>query len=135
MARERYTVAAMGRVIHFEIFAEDNDRAERFYTGVFGWAAQPIGGPMDYRLLTTGPDDRPGINGAILHRRGEIDGQAVIGYVCTIQVDSIEETERAVPAAGGEQVLDRMEVPGVGQLSYFKDTEGNIFGALQPVSG
>jgi predicted enzyme related to lactoylglutathione lyase len=25
-------------------------------------------------------------------------------------------------------------VPEVGQLAYFKDTEGNVFGALEPVS-
>jgi predicted enzyme related to lactoylglutathione lyase len=125
----------MGRVIHFEIHADDTDRAQRFYTEVFGWNAQNFGGPMDYRLLTTGPDGEIGINGAILKRQGagpEV-GAAVNAYVCTIQVDSIEETERAVPAAGGEQVLDRMDVPEVGQLAYFKDTEGNVFGALQPV--
>jgi uncharacterized protein len=126
----------MGRVIHFEIQAADPDRAERFYTSVFGWAVQPVGGPMDYRLLTTGADGTTGINGAILRRGGGEPGEgaAVNGYICTIEVNSIEATERAVPEAGGEQVLDRMEVPDVGQLSYFKDTEGNIFGALQPVS-
>jgi uncharacterized protein len=127
----------MGRVIHFEIHADDTDRAERFYTEVFGWGVQRYGGPVDYRLLTTGPDDEIGINGAILKRPGPgPDGvQPVNSYVCTIQVDSIEETERAVPAAGGEQVVERTEVPQIGLLSYFKDTEGNIFGALQPVSG
>jgi predicted enzyme related to lactoylglutathione lyase len=127
----------MGRVIHFEIHAADVDRAERFYTEVFGWAVQRYGGPMDYRLLTTGPDDRTGINGAILKRQGPepTTGQPVSAWMCTVQVDSIEETERAVPAAGGAQVLERMEVPGVGLLSYFSDTEGNVFGALQPVSG
>jgi predicted enzyme related to lactoylglutathione lyase len=127
----------MGRVIHFEIHAEDTDRAERFYTGLFGWSVERFGGPVDYRLLTTGPDDRPGINGAILVRNGPGpgDAQAVSAFVCTIEVDSIEETERAVPEAGGEQVVERMEVPGVGQLSYFKDTEGNVFGALEPVTG
>jgi predicted enzyme related to lactoylglutathione lyase len=126
----------MGRVIHFEIHADDTDRAERFYTEVFGWGVQRYGGPVDYRLLSTGPDGQTGINGAILKRQGAgpEPGQPVNSYVCTIGVDSIEETERAVPDAGGEQVLDRMEVPGVGQLSYFKDTEGNIFGALQPIS-
>jgi uncharacterized protein len=125
----------MGRVIHFEIHADDVDRAERFYTAVFGWGVQRYGGPQDYRLLTTGPDDRLGINGAVLKRQGggPAPGAAVNAYTCTIQVDSIEETERAVPAAGGEQILDRMEVPEVGRLAYFKDTEGNIFGALQPV--
>jgi uncharacterized protein len=127
----------MGRVIHFEIQAADPDRAERFYTSVFGWSVQPVGGPMDYRLLVTGDDGTTGINGAILRRGGPPPGDrdAVNGFICTIAVDSIADTERAVPEAGGEQVLDRMEVPDVGQLSYFKDTEGNIFGALQPVSG
>jgi predicted enzyme related to lactoylglutathione lyase len=126
----------MGRVIHFEIHAADPDRAERFYSGVFGWNAQHYGGPMDYRLLTTGPDDDVGINGAILQRQGGgPEGVApVSSYVCVIQVDSIDDIERAVPAAGGEQVVERMEVPEVGQLAYFRDTEGNIFGALQPVS-
>jgi predicted enzyme related to lactoylglutathione lyase len=125
----------MGRLIHFEIHAADPDRAQRFYTEIFGWTAQSYGGPVDYRLLTTGSDEEIGINGAILQRRGEAPaaGAAVNAYTCTIQVDSIEETERAVATAGGEQVLDRMDVPGVGQLSYFRDTEGNIFGALQPV--
>src|SRR3954452_5285598 len=100
--------AAMGRVIHFEIHAEDPDRAQRFYTTVFGWNAQAYGGPVDYRLLTTGPDDQPGINGALLRRQGSTgpaDGQPVNAYVCTISVDSLDETERAVPEAGGRQVV------------------------------
>jgi len=127
----------MGRVIHFEIHAEDTDRAEAFYTGLFGWTAERYGGPVDYRVLTTGPDGSLGINGAILARQGDgpAESEPVNAFVCTIEVDSIEETERAVPEAGGQQVVERMEVPGVGQLSYFKDTEGNIFGALEPVSG
>ena len=62
-------------------------------------------------------------------------GEAVNAYVCTIEVDSIEDTERAVPAAGGTQVVAANEVPGVGRLAYFQDTEGNIFGALQPAPG
>jgi uncharacterized protein len=122
----------MGRVVHFEIHASDVDRAERFYRAVFDWGVMKIGGPLDYRLLNTGPKDQTGIDGAITQRRGELDGQAVIAYVCTVQVDDIEATEQKVKEAGGEQVVDRHQIPDVGQLSYFKDTEGNIFGALQP---
>ena len=121
-------------MLHFEIHAGDPDRAERFYIDVFGWSVQSIGGPMDYRLLNAGPPDEAGIGGALLQRQaGEAEeGQAVNAYVCTIGVESIEETERAVVAAGGQQVAERVEVPEVGRLSYFKDTEGNTFGALQP---
>lgn len=124
----------MGRVIHFEIHCSDMDRAERFYRDVFGWDIQRyVGGPVDYRLVTTGPDDEAGINGALVERQGEIDGEAVIAYVNTIAVDDLAEADRGILASGGEQVLERMEIPGVGQLAYYKDTEGNIFGALQPV--
>ena len=72
------------------------------------------------------------IDGAFVERRGEIDGQAVIAYVCTIEVADLAEVEQRVPAAGGQEVLARMAIPGVGSVAYFKDPEGNIFGALEP---
>ena len=125
----------MGRVVHFEIHASDMDRAERFYRDVFGWDVQRFDGPVDYRLLNTGPKTATGIDGALVERRGNSDGDAVIAYVCTVQVDDIAATEQKVRDAGGEQVVERQEIPDVGQLSYFKDSEGNIFGAMQAASG
>jgi uncharacterized protein len=123
----------MGRVVHFEIHCADLDRAERFYTDVFGWRIDHWeGGPIDYRLITTGPDEQPGINGALTERRGRIDGQAVTAYVNTIQVEDLAETQRRIGVAGGEQVVEPAVIPGVGTVAYFKDSEGNVFGALQP---
>ena len=125
----------MARVVHFEIHCGDLDRAERFYRDVFGWDIQRYeGAPVDYRLVTTGPDGEIGINGALVERRGEIDGEAVIAYVNTIAVEDLSATQERIATSGGEQVLDRMEVPGVGHLAYFKDTEGNVFGALEPTT-
>lgn len=121
----------MGRVVHFEIHAADPPRAEGFYRDVFDWTIQAWDDPADYRLVTTGADN-PGIDGAIVPRRGAIDGAPVIAFVCTVQVEDLAAIESKVVAAGGQQVVDRQDIPGVGQLSYFKDTEGNIFGALQP---
>ena len=42
----------MGRVVHFEIHADDPERAVAFYTGVFGWTVNRYG-DMPYWLLTT----------------------------------------------------------------------------------
>jgi uncharacterized protein len=95
---------------------------------------QKFDGPIDYRLLNTGPNTEAGIDGALVERRAPADGDGVIAYVCTIHVEDIRATEQKVKDAGGEQVVDRHEIPDVGQLSYFKDTEGNIFGAMQPAS-
>ena len=122
----------MGRVVHFEIHAGDPDRAELFYKRVFGWEiTRWEGAPVDYRLITTGPEGEPGINGAIVARHGAIDGKAVTAFVCTVNVDDLAAVEAAVPEAGGEQVVDRQELENVGSFAYFKDTEGNIFGAMQ----
>src|SRR3954451_17449505 len=118
----------MGRVVHFEIHAGDLDSAEGFYREVFGWEVRKFDGPVDYRLLNTGPNTETGIDGALTERRMDGDGEAVIAYVCTVQADDIEATENKVKESGAEQVVDRHEIPEVGQLSYFKDTEGNIFG-------
>ena len=122
----------MPRVVHFEIHAGNPERAIKFYENLFGWTFQKWEGPMPYWLVTTGPDDERGINGGLIQRQGEIDGQAVIAYVCTIGVASIDESIAKAEGNGATVVVPKMPVPGVGWLVYCKDTEGNIFGMLQP---
>ncbi|HSE21288.1 MAG TPA: VOC family protein [Pyrinomonadaceae bacterium] len=121
----------MSRVIHFEIHAGDPDRAVKFYETLFGWTFKKWEGPMDYWLVTTGPDSQPGINGGLLRRQGEIDGQAVIAYVCTVDVENIDAAITKAQSLGSQIVVPKMPVPGVGWLVYCKDTEGNIFGMMQ----
>jgi hypothetical protein len=121
----------MARVVHFEIHAENPERAIQFYQKSFGWEFQKWDGPMDYWLVMTGPKDQPGIDGGLVPRQVEIDGQAVIAYVCTIDVPDIDATVSTVEKNGGTIAVPKMAVPTVGWLVYFKDTEGNIFGAMQ----
>jgi predicted enzyme related to lactoylglutathione lyase len=124
----------MARVVHFEIYATDPERAMRFYQTLFGWQFTKWAGPMDYWLVKTGSDDQPGINGGLMHRQGPppVEGQAVIAYVCTIQVTSVDETLQAVVSNGGVVAMPKMAIPGVGWLAYGKDPESNIFGFMQP---
>jgi hypothetical protein len=82
-------------------------------------------------LITTGPASERGIDGGLIRRQGPIDGQAVIAYVCTIDVPSVDDTVRTVGLNGGANVVPKMPIPGVGWLAYCKDTEGNIFGVMQ----
>lgn len=82
-------------------------------------------------MITTGPDSEPGINGAILQRRGPINGDSVVAYVCTIDVADIDAAIANARAQEGTEALPKMTMPGIGWLAYFKDTEGNIFGKLQ----
>lgn len=121
----------MSRVIHFEIHAGNPQRAIGFYEKVFDWKFRKMEGPMDYWIIITGPDNAPGINGGLLPRRGEIDGQAVIAYVCTIGVESVDEAIKLVEAGLGQIVVPKFAVASIGWLVYCKDTEGNIFGVME----
>ena len=121
----------MARVVHFEIHAADPDRAVNFYKKLFDWQFQKWEGPMDYWLITTGPNEQPGINGGLVRRQGEIDGQAVIAYVCTVDVADVDASTNTATSNGAQVVLPKMAIPGVGWLVYCKDTEGNIFGMMQ----
>ena len=121
----------MARVVHFEIHAEEPQRAIEFYQSIFGWTFQKWEGPQEYYLIITGPDDKPGINGGLMKRLGALDGTAVIAYVCTIDTESVDEAASKVWDKGGQIVVPKMAVPGVGWLVYCKDTEGNIFGIMQ----
>jgi len=121
----------MPRVVHFEIHAANPERAINFYQTLFHWSFQKWEGAMPYWLVITGPDGTPGINGGMVQRQGEIDGQAVIAYVCTVDVASLDDSLATATANGATIAVPKMPVPGVGWLAYCKDTEGNIFGMMQ----
>lgn len=121
----------MGRVCHFEIHAEQPERAINFYADVFGWRFDKFQGPWDYWLITTGDENEPGINGGLVVRRGTINGDSVVAYVCTVKSTDIDGDQKKILDAGGTMALDKMPIPGVGWLFYAKDTEGNIFGVMQ----
>ena len=123
----------MPRVIHFEIHAEDPERAIQFYTGLFGWEFKKWDGPMPYWLVTTGPDSEPGINGGLMKRMGPppADMQPVNAYVCTTNVANLDASFEKALASGATVALPKMPIPGVGWLAYVKDTEGNILGLMQ----
>lgn len=117
----------MSRVVHFEINADEPERAVKFYYNAFGWEIQKHNGPFDYWLAKTGDENQMGINGAIMKR--EEPGASVFN---TIAVSNIDESLEKVLSAGGEAVTPPMEIPGVGMFAYIKDTEGNKVGILQP---
>lgn len=131
----------MNRIVHFEIHAGDPERAVKFYRDVFGreieeWVMPGVEMKDEdrYWMVTTGPGTEPGINGGLVFRRGPApaEEQPVNAYVCTIGVADLDESVDAALKAGGNLVLPRMAVPGIGWLAYGRDTEGNTFGMMQP---
>ncbi len=114
-----------GSLAHFAINADDVDRAKRFYERAFGWKFAAWGPPGFYQI------EGAGVYGALQGRRELVKGTRTIGFECSIAVESIDATEKAVLAAGGTVALARSVIVGVGTLMFFKDPEGNVFGAMQ----
>ena len=117
----------MPRVVHFELPAEDPQRAVAFYEKAFGWTITKWEGPFDYWLVTTGSDDEPGINGAITPRM--MPEQVTTD---TIGVESVDDSLKKIVEAGGTVSQPKQAVPGIGYIAYCTDTEGNLFGVIQP---
>lgn len=115
----------MSRVIHFEIPAENPERAAAFYKKIFGWKFEKWGA-MDYWLVNTGADGQPGINGGMMPKQGP-----VTGTTNTIGVESVDDSVKAVQDAGGKLIMGKTPIPTVGYFAYLQDTEGNIFGVMQ----
>lgn len=126
----------MSRVVHFEIQADDVERAKSFYAAAFGWSFQDYGEVTGttYWGVVTGPEDQPGINGGLLQRPAPAPAleQGTNAFVCTIGVDDYDATEARILEAGGQVALPKMALTGMAWQGYYLDTEGNTFGIHQP---
>jgi len=116
----------MPRVVHFEINADKPERAAAFYKKVFGWKVKKWGDTMPYWLVTTGKKGEMGINGGIMNRMKKET------TVNTVGVKSLDQYLKKVVKAGGKQATPKNAIPGYGWFAYCKDSEGNLFGLMQP---
>jgi uncharacterized protein len=126
----------MRKVVHFEIPADDLDRAKQFYRTTFGWQLQDMP-EMDYTIVRTADVDEqtqlpttPGaINGGMMRRTAETPAHRCY----TIDVDSIDDALAQVTAAGRQCGAAPNGDPGHGRLRLFKDSEGNTLGLWENV--
>ena len=105
----------MPKINHFEINADDIQRAKEFYEKVFNWKIERWGGPLEYWNISAGEEDEEGING-------------IFNYV---GVESVEKTLKKIKENGGEILKPKNPIPSVGYYAVFKDTEGNQLGIME----
>jgi predicted enzyme related to lactoylglutathione lyase len=115
----------------FAINADDVPRARKFYEAVFGWTFEPWGPPGFY-LIETDRQQAGAIRGALQERRELVPDHKMVGYECTIIVENIDQTLRAIETNGGRLAAPKFHIPSVGTIAYFFDSEGNVAGLRQP---
>jgi predicted enzyme related to lactoylglutathione lyase len=119
-------VSRPARLRHFAINADDTTRARAFYGAVFGWTYKPWGPPQFFQTFDAGE----GVVGALQGRR-KLNGVEMPDIEVSYAVDDIEATVKAIEAAGGQVLMPPYHIETVGRLIFFRDTEGNIAGAMQ----
>jgi predicted enzyme related to lactoylglutathione lyase len=108
-----------GKLVHFEVPAEDASRALDFYKKTFGWEFQAMEGPVEYHMTQLRED----MGGAVTP--GDTGGIRVY-----FDVDDIRDGVAQVKENGGK-ADDPQPVPGMGWFATGADTEGNPIGLWQ----
>jgi predicted enzyme related to lactoylglutathione lyase len=125
----------MPNLLHFMIPADDVGRAQKFYSDLLDWTIEPVvpipdpGGmaKMQYHAITTGPSAPGTLNSGGLYKRHL--NESILDF---IQVDDIDAVLSKVEKLGGEIMMPKTAIPGVGYTAMILDSEGNLFGILTP---
>lgn len=118
----------MATIVHFDINADNTERAEKFYEGLFNWKFTKMPSGMNYSLIETRDlKGEIGIGGGLSKR--EIPHQS--GVTNFMGIVSIDESAIKVIELGGKIIQQKQAIPGWGYLCVCMDTENNLFGLFQ----
>jgi predicted enzyme related to lactoylglutathione lyase len=128
----------MSTIVHFEIPADDIERAKKFYNDLFGWKIEKWPGTEDnssqltspvtgqsieyWMVITTDDKGNKALGGGMMKR--QMPEHQVTNY---IGVESIDEYSSKVKELGGKVVAPKHAVPGMGYFALCIDTENNSF--------
>ncbi|MFB3879687.1 MAG: VOC family protein [Armatimonadota bacterium] len=113
-------------VVHFEIAADDPERLKQFYTELFGWSIEPMQGMGGYMMVTTAEEGGQGINGGMMKR--QTPQHTNTNYVL---VESVADYAERAKQLGGQVVMPKSPVPGMGWVAVCLDPDGNMIGLWQ----
>ena len=108
-------------IVHFEIPADDVERAKEFYSELFGWELSAPPGFEHYWVFDTGdPEQDPG--GGLMERQAE--GQGIVHYIQVESVaDYVTKAARIASHEGATAYLRDQLVPKIRALAC-NDTGG-----------
>lgn len=125
----------MDKVVHFEIPAEDLERAKKFYSEIFDWKLEDMPN-MDYVMVSTVEKDEQNMPKEVGAINGGIFKISASGKhpIVVINVKDIESYLLKVEKYGGMVLMEPQKIGDMGLYSRFVDTEGNIVGLWQNLS-
>ena len=125
-AKKHYGAAVLdepGALCWTELMTTDTGDAARFYTGLFGWTAEPMPmGPTAYTRFKRGDKSAGGMM-AIPPEMGPMPPHW-LGYFAVVDCD--ESVAQAI-MLGGKVAVPPTVIPGTGRFSVLHDPQGATF--------
>lgn len=113
---------------HFEVPADDVDRARNFYSSLFGWNIEGLPN-FEGEYWSIQPPEG-GIGGGMMKR--QMPEQRITTYVT---VASVDESTAKASELGAQVIVAKTEIPNMGAFSVILDTEGNPLGLWESHDG
>ena len=110
-------------VLYFEIPAANLDRAEAFYSKVFGYDFERES--VDGYEMALFPFDQggPGATGALA--QGDVYVPSLNGPILYFKVESIDDVLASAQANGGAVLYPKKDIGELGFVAEIQDSEGN----------
>jgi predicted enzyme related to lactoylglutathione lyase len=115
-------------VVHFEIIAADGEKAQRYYSELFGWEIDS-NNPMNYGIVQREGNtnaDGVGIGGGV--------GPGPEGYgghvTFYVEVPDVEAALAKAESLGGTRMMGPDEVMDGLVIGLFSDPEGHVVGVV-----
>ena len=115
----------MPTIMHFEIPADNVERAGSFYSKLFGWEIKEIPG-VNYWTIT--PSGENPVGGGMMKRQNP--GQGIVNY---IDVASVDKYVAEIEKVDGKVILPKTAIPEMGYFALGLDTEKNTFGIWENI--
>lgn len=110
-------------VAMFEIVSPDHERAQRFYSELFGWSVDADPDMGGYGLVDTGVKD------AIIGGIGPAAAGEAAGVKVYVRVDNLAEYLDQAERLGATRLVEPTVLPGdYGSFAIFADLDGNPVG-------
>jgi hypothetical protein len=108
-------------VIHLELSASDPKAAGKFYEQLFGWKIEADDKLQYVQFMK----EEGGIGGGFNPVNETTPAGNVLPYV---QTEDIEASLKKAESLGGQSLVPKTEIPGIGWFGIFIDPTGNRVG-------
>ena len=115
----------MYRMTHFEISPATPIKSMVFYNQVFGWTFKPSANNRKWIAITGSKEHQ------VLGNPFQKKATTAQSLTNAIEVKDVDAVLSMIQQEGGEVIVPKMAIPGIGWLAYFKDLEQNVFGVMQ----